>query len=669
MKPKTGGFSKMKPKTRGFKKHNRIDNRIMFVMGISVLITGFSMYYVQDKLYDTMYAEKQDKIIELHQENVVKGVETYFEEKMKVASMMAKSVDLPDYLIYKNELGPEEAKDWIFEALISFIKNDESFIDVYAGYENKELIAASEWVPDEGYDPTQRDWYKLAKATEGTVITEPYVDEMTGKTIVTLAQKMYDRNGIMSGVVAIDLELDKFKELFLDGVDNSKSQSYIVINEKPLFVDESSEEYNLLSNLDNERIEKDNFVYSETTTFIDSINIASKIDLNGDTEAYRKATIERLILVIGLFSFIMIILKLLFIRINKSLGEFENYLSEVDEGKLSNILNTKDNTNIGDIVKQTNKTINNLGEILNRIKGSFNGIENLSEEVMSKIQRVAELQDNIKNNMDEISKGTNDQLKDLESISMFAGKILEDMESTIYEYKNIKTILNDSLESNIKAKNVAIDVANKSGESQKSLELFNSEFNVVQKSMENIVELTTKVRSISSQTNLLALNAAIEAARAGEAGKGFAVVAEEIRKLAVSVDSTAIEIEEISSDITEKSSNLIVRAKELSENNSKQKESVNNQIIIMDSIEEKSKNLGDNVELLSNMIEGVNQNLLQINASVQNLLAHNEELTATSDTVVESVGIGFNETKDVENDILSMVSEVQKFSKELEYFK
>ena len=669
MKPKTGGFSKMKPKTRGFKKHNRIDNRIMFVMGISVLIIGFSMYYVQDKLYDTMYAEKQDKIIELHQENVVKGVETYFEEKMKVASMMAKSVDLPDYLIYKNELGPEEAKDWIFEALISFIKNDESFIDVYAGYENKELIAASEWVPDEGYDPTQRDWYKLAKATEGTVITEPYVDAMTGKTVVTLAHKMYDRNGIMSGVVAIDLELDKFKELFLDGADNSLSQSYIVINEKPLFVDESSEEYNLLSNLDKERIEKDNFIFSETTTFIDSIKIASKIDLNGDIKAHRKATIERLILVIGLFSFIMIILKLLFIRINKSLGEFENYLSEVDEGKLSNILNIKDNTNIGDIVKQTNKTINNLGEILNRIKGSFNGIENLSEEVMSKIQRVAELQDNIKNNMDEISKGTNDQLKDLESISMFAGKILEDMESTIEEYKNIKTILKDSLDSNIKAKNVAIDVSNKSDESQKSLELFNNEFNVVQKSMENIVELTTKVRSISSQTNLLALNAAIEAARAGEAGKGFAVVAEEIRKLAVSVDSTAIEIEEISSDITGKSSNLIVRAKELSENNIKQKESVNNQIIIMDSIEEKSKNLGDNVELLSNMIEGVNQNLLQINASVQNLLAHNEELTATSDTVVESVGIGFNETKDVENDILSMVSEVQKFSKELEYFK
>ena len=58
----------------------------------------------------------------------------------------------------------------------------------------------------------------------------------------------------------------------------------------------------------NPTIEKDNFVFSENTTFIERIEIASKIDLNGDIEAHRKATVERLILVIGLFSFIMIIL-------------------------------------------------------------------------------------------------------------------------------------------------------------------------------------------------------------------------------------------------------------------------------------------------------------------------------------------------------------------------
>lgn len=101
------------------------------------------------------------------------------------------------------------------------------------------------------------------------------------------------------------------------------------------------------------------------------------------------------------------------------------------------------------------------------------------------------------------------------------------------------------------------------GSSQKMQDLINM-FQNLSDEYEEIKNVTSSIRSISSQTNLLALNAAVEAARAGKHGAGFAVVADEVKKLASLTSEETNKITTALDGINQSISNL---AKIIKENN------------------------------------------------------------------------------------------------------
>ena len=93
------------------------------------------------------------------------------------------------------------------EILEFFERESEAFA---SGYVNDEFLDGSGWVPDDDYVPTERPWYVDAMTSgEEVNYVSPYVDEMTGDTIMTICRPMSDGKS----VIAVDFKMNEIGQI------------------------------------------------------------------------------------------------------------------------------------------------------------------------------------------------------------------------------------------------------------------------------------------------------------------------------------------------------------------------------------------------------------------------------------------------------------------------
>ena len=101
----------------------------------------------------------------------------------------------------------------IFEFILASNLNI-TYIDGIFGYfetlsGERAFINGKGWIPPEGYRPQRRNWYEVAISAGGSIaITPPYVGLASGNNIFTFARSIYDNNGRLLGVVALNLPVD-----------------------------------------------------------------------------------------------------------------------------------------------------------------------------------------------------------------------------------------------------------------------------------------------------------------------------------------------------------------------------------------------------------------------------------------------------------------------------
>ncbi|MBQ9519268.1 MAG: response regulator [Firmicutes bacterium] len=133
-------------------------------------------------------------------------VESYLNKGMNILQVTAETID---------RMSTDGENTDKIHGYMEFMTNrtkesvDENFTGIY-GYIDGKYIDGSGWVPPEGYDPTQRDWYKAAVDAKGkTTLVAPYVDAETGEVMLSVSRLLSDKKS----VVSLDIRLNEIQNI------------------------------------------------------------------------------------------------------------------------------------------------------------------------------------------------------------------------------------------------------------------------------------------------------------------------------------------------------------------------------------------------------------------------------------------------------------------------
>ena len=288
---------------------------------------------------------------------------------------------------------------------------------------------------------------------------------------------------------------------------------------------------------------------------------------------------------------VLILMYLCYSHISRQLKDPANILAEKLEELSNGNLNITFNNSmlmrkdeLGLIANSLNKHIEKMQEVLGDILDSSKQLSQASGEMDSFSAT--------------LSHGANQQASSTEEIS----SSMEEIVSNIHQ----------NAESAAVTEKIAFQLQDKIKSMQETSHLS-------LKAVSIIAQKINIINDIAFQTNLLALNAAVEAARAGDNGRGFAVVAAEVRKLAEKSKLASDDIQRLSKESVNTTSN----ANKMLED-------------ILPEIDKTTKLIQEMAASTSEQNAGaaqINSAIQQLNETTQHTANSSEEMSRTAITV------------------------------------
>ena len=479
-------------------------------------------------------------------------------------------------------------------------------------------------------DISTRDYFIHALTTGEVYYEDPMVTQATNLATIMLAGPVYDDlNQEIVGVLAISVALEKLQEIAENMNLAGHGHGWLMSNTKSILGHPNSEflgntelfsEVPSLQPIAEKMASGNSGVDTYETDSETRIVAYAPISQNGWSIALEanEQDIMSSIASMRNNSFLIVVCAtvigfilayLLAVSIANPIIKLKESAEGLANGDLTEVISIDRQDEIGLLAAAFNKMVNNLSDVIENVKFSAKEVLDTSHQLSDATEETGASIQEIASSANQFSHTVSSMSDSVREVDDFASQIMvmasdgeKALGRTIRQMEELRGSIQEL--SNI----------------IKSLDSSSSE----------IDKIVQAISEITEQTNLLALNAAIEAARAGEHGRGFAVVADEVRKLS-----------EQSSGATQDIRNLITDIQ------SKTKQAVGGMEKGVINVDETSKVVADSGQLLSTIINSINEigerintvteDTKQIDIGSQEMAAATEEQSATIQEFTYSV--------------------------------
>lgn len=428
-----------------------------------------------------------------------------------------------------------------------------------------------------GYETAgEGDWYLIPKNEKRAVLTEPYLYEAGGQSILmtTISVPLMTNSGQFFGVLTTDISIDFLNEL-VTSVSPEKGYASVITDMGNLTANSLQEEMNGTDMRDsiqweNMKTQLDNgkvgtlYVNSEHlgeqafNTFapvmldnIDEVWTVQTVNPKSEILATYSAILWTTIIAAIIMVIIMTGVTVRFIfKQMRPLSYLQRSIETAATGDLTQYIAEKyiKNDEIGAVSNAYNNMLSQTNDAMGTVRSSSTELTDSTTQVHEAFEEIVASSEEVSLATNEIAQGASKQSEDTEDTSNSVAILAEQINDLSRLANNMDTLSVQTVESTDKGLTEVKNLREHNASANEMNAKVQQQMDALSTKIEAINQVITSIQDITAQTNLLALNASIEAARAGEHGQGFAVVADEVRKLA---EQSRVETEIIQKTVQE----------------------------------------------------------------------------------------------------------------------